>query len=125
MQSPVFPDNVTITGDGTEEHPLTTAPVNSSLSPFRTNRTIYHITAADLVAGYANIPVVWGTPFANAAYTIAQAITDDGPLDLGNDVSPGDNHLVTGAGFTAQIYVNGAVATDGQVITLNTIGIHD
>ena len=125
MQNTVFPDNATIQGDGTEAHPLATVPVNSLSSPFRTNRTIYHITAADLVAGYANIPVVWSVPFADAAYTIAQAITQDGPLELGNDVSPGDNHLLTGAGFTAQIYVNGGVATDGQVIILNTIAIHD
>ena len=64
--------------------------------------------------------------FPDALYTLAQAVTHpDVPLDLGNDYSPGDNHLMTGAGFTAQIYVNGGVAQAGDVIFLNTIAIHD
>lgn len=126
MENPVFPDNITIQGDGTEVHPLhaVAVPINTALSPFRTNRTRYQITGADVIAGYANIPVVWAPPFADAAYTIAQAITQDGPLEVLNDVSPGDNHLLNGAGFTAQIYVN-AGATVGAFIFLNTIGIHD
>jgi hypothetical protein len=124
MESYVFPDNVTIQGDGTEVHPLRATPINTALSNIRTNRTVYHITAPDVAAGYADIPVVWAVPFPDVAYTIAQAITQDGPLDLINDFSPGDNHLVTGAGFTAQIYVN-AAAVAGTVIILHTIGIHD
>lgn len=124
MEIPVFADDVTIQGDGTEIHPLAATSINTALSNIRTNRTVYHITLADIAAGYANIPVAWAIPFPDVAYTIAQAITQDGPLDLLNDFTPGDNHLVTGAGFTAQIYVN-AGAVDGTVLVLHTIGIHD
>jgi hypothetical protein len=90
----------------------------------KTNRTSYTLTATDISNGYANIPVVWDSPFTDASYTIAQGITQATALDTLNDVSPGDNHLVTRYGFTAQIYVNGSV-TGTPTIVLNTIGIHD
>lgn len=125
MEIPVFTDNATILGDGTEVHPLQAAAVNTALSNIRTNRTIYHITAPDVVAGFANVPVVFVPAFADAAYTIAQAIMRDSALDLADVYGPGDNHLIAAAGFTAQIRVNTATAIAGDVIILNTIAIHD
>jgi hypothetical protein len=125
MEIPVFADNVTIQGDGTEVHPLHAAAVNTALSNIRTNRTVYHITAPDVAAGFANVPVVFAPAFADALYTIAQAITRDGALDLFDVYAPGDNHLIAAAGFTAQIRVNTVTAVAGDVIILNTIAIHD
>jgi hypothetical protein len=124
MQIPVFPDNVSITGDGTEEHPLAMTPVNSALSPFRTNRTNHEITAPEIAAGVANIPVLFSVPFADLNYTCAQAIFQNGALEAFNDFSAGDNHLKASTGFTAQIYVNGA-AVAGTIVTLHTIAIRD
>ena len=91
----------------------------------QTVRTSYTVTQTDVNNGYANIPVVFKTPFADTNYTMAQTITQTGVLDSGNDYSIGDNHLLTGSGFTAQIYVNSGVAVASTVIVLNTIAIHD
>jgi hypothetical protein len=89
-------------------------------------RTSYTITQTDLNNGFANIPCVFKTPFADTNYTlVGQTITQTGALENGNDYSPGDNHLLTALGFTAQIYVNGSVATLGTTIVLNTLAIHD
>lgn len=123
MEIPVFTDNATILGDGTEVHPLNATGFPAA--NIRTNRTIYHITAPDVVAGFANVPVVFVPAFADAAYTIAQAIMRDSALDLADVYGPGDNHLIAAAGFTAQIRVNTATAIAGDVIILNTIAIHD
>jgi len=90
----------------------------------KTNRTRYVVTDTDKSNGYANIVVVWDSPFPDASYTLVQGITNSAPLDSLNAVSPGENHLVTGTGFTAQVYVNGSAIT-GDVIYLNSIGIHD
>jgi hypothetical protein len=90
----------------------------------QTVRTTYTITQTDINNGYANIPIVFPIPFADTNYTISQAITNSAALDVINAVSPGENHLVTASGMTAQIYVNGAT-TPGDVITLHTIAIHD
>lgn len=43
----------------------------------------------------------------------------------GNDYSPGDCHAVTASGFTSIIYVNPSIAVAGEVVVLNSIGIHD
>jgi hypothetical protein len=90
----------------------------------KTNRTAYVVTNTDKSNGYANIAVVWDSPFPDANYTIAQGITQTTALENLNDVSPGDNHLVTRYGFTAQIYVNSSISGN-PTIYLNSIGIHD
>ena len=54
---PVFPDNTTIIGDGTEAHPLVSLGLLAS--NVRTVRTRYVVQAGDLAAGFANIPVVF------------------------------------------------------------------
>jgi len=89
----------------------------------KTNRTKHTITQGEITAGAAELFVVWATPFADANYTMAQAITNIVERET-NDYSPGDNHLVTAAGFDSVIYIGpGAVA--GDIITLHTIAIHD
>jgi hypothetical protein len=104
-------------------------PNDSTYGPsglIQTVRTSYTITQNDVNNGYANIPCTFKTAYPDANYTLTgQTITQTGALDNGNDFSPGDNHLLTATGFTAQIYVNGSVATAGMVIVLHTSAIHD
>jgi hypothetical protein len=88
-------------------------------------RTSYTVTSSDVSAGYAAIPVVFPTAFPDANYTLAQGIGRTTAPDNANDYSTGDNHSLTGGGFTAEIYVNSSSAKQGDVVILNTIAIHD
>ena len=101
-----------------------TAAVAALAAKIKTNRTNYTIQSADVTAGFAQFAVTWSVAFADANYTVAQAISDAGAIE-GNDYSPGDMHSFAAGGYTAVIYVNSASALAGTVITLNSIGIHD
>lgn len=78
MEIPVFADNVTIQGDGTEVHPLTsiTPPVISGMQHFRVPFTL---TAALDAAHCFIIPVVFPIPFPDTLYTLEVT------LELGSD----------------------------------------
>jgi hypothetical protein len=89
----------------------------------KTVRTSHVVTSGEVAAGAAEIIVVFATPFADANYTLSQAVSCNIERPT-NDYSPGDNHLLAATGFDAVIYL-GPGATAGDIVTLHIIVIHD
>jgi len=47
-----------------------------ALSPIQTAHASYSLTAADILNGFASIPLTWPEPFADTDYDVAWAVQD-------------------------------------------------
>jgi len=82
---------------GTVNELLPTPPTK-----IQTVRQSYTVTSADVLLGYAVVPITWPIPWPDTHYTIAWGLHDLGPVaSLNNAV--GDFHNVTTTGFNAVI----------------------
>ena len=93
---------------------------------FRQVRVAHTITQGEVDAGFAGpIAVLFDVPFADANYTVSQAINDTtGGGATSNDYSPGDYHDKATTGFNTAIYV-GPGAAANEVVVIECICIHD
>ena len=98
--------------------------IQSTFGPIlQVNQTSYTIMSGDVSAGFALIPVVWDVPFIDTNYVTVTGIYHQNER-AANDYSPGDVHDITATGFKSYIYVNSSSAMAGDVVVLQTLGIH-
>jgi hypothetical protein len=91
----------------------------------QTKRVSYVITADDVAAGFAAVPVAWDIPFDDLDYNINFSVHDtDQTVDL--SFFCGDFHNKTVDGFDAVVYTFSPGAGDaGVTVVINATAIHD
>lgn len=71
-------------------------------------RASYSLTADDILAGFATVPIVWPVPFADTNYTCDFGVNNLDDLD-GIGFAPGDIRAKTASGFNAVVNIIAAV----------------
>jgi hypothetical protein len=87
----------------------------------------YTVTSDDVSNGLIGpVGLSWGTPFSDTNYTVAFTTVLVSTAGNSNSATYGPNGVanITVSGLTASVFVD-QVATAGDVIQFNIIGIHD
>jgi len=72
-------------------------------------RTTYTLTAADILAGFASVPVLWDSPFNDTNYAITWSVQDLGFPAPSLNYGVGDFHYKAAGGFTAVVAILAAI----------------
>lgn len=97
--------------------------ISTTIGRLQVGRTVYSVTAADIVRGYCIIPVLWASAFADTSYTLKYSVQSPNLSNLScfevsaQSVSAAGVSVVIG-GITSTIVV-------GTQITIHALGIHD
>ena len=73
--------------------------MSSSLNKLQSQRTPHTITAGEVAAGFAVVPVLFDVPFSNINYTAVCTINDIGPAAPSVNIAALDFHNKARTGF--------------------------
>lgn len=80
-----------------------------ALSPIQTAHASYSLTAADILNGFASIPLTWPEPFADTDYDVAWAVQDLTAAAPSLNFGVGDFHYKAITGITAVVSILAAI----------------
>ena len=90
----------------------------------QTIRTTYTLTEQDVSNEFANVRVLWPTPFADTFYTIVVSIADPQGDITGESFFGGDIFNITAQGFMVSVTIESAPVAGNQLI-VHAIAFHD